>query len=258
MPELPDLQVIAENLDKTYNNCRLLNIYLADKTKTNAEHKKFCELLVDKRVKQISRLGKGIEICFENSHSLFLHLMREGKLFRTEDKVNNIVLKLEFDENKLLVMNDFMWQAKVLLDPEMSDVPDPFSEGFTEIYLRQQLTQKKRTAIKSFLINQDHILGIGNAYADEILWATRLSPLTKCGNIPDNIISELYKNIIEVLKNATEKIKEISPDIISGEIRDFMNVHNKDKETSPTGYKILTDKVGGKKTFYTEEQILYK
>lgn len=39
MPELPDLQVIADNLDETYNNCRLLNIYLADKAKTNAEHK---------------------------------------------------------------------------------------------------------------------------------------------------------------------------------------------------------------------------
>ena len=60
MPELPDLQVIADNLDEIYNNCRLLNIYLADKAKTNAEHKKFFELLVDKRVKQISRLGKVI------------------------------------------------------------------------------------------------------------------------------------------------------------------------------------------------------
>jgi len=107
------------------------------------------------------------------------------------------------------------------------------------------------------LINQDNILGIGNAYADEILWETRLSPATKCGDIPDSIVSALYKNIIAVLETAVNKIKEIEPNIISGEIRSFMNVHNKDKKLSPTGYEILTDKVGGKITYFTEEQILY-
>ena len=150
-----------------------------------------------------------------------------------------------------------MGQAKVSLDSEVSDVPDPFSEQFTEKYLRQRLAGKKRTAIKAFLINQDNILGIGNAYADEILWETRLSPATKCGDIPDNIVDVLYKNIIAVLKTAVNKIKEIEPDIISGEIRSFMNVHNKDKKLSPTGYEILTDKVSGKITYFTEEQILY-
>lgn len=258
MPELPDLQVIAQNLDKIYSNKRLLNIKLADKAKMNVEPEEFNQLLVGKKVSNISRFGKEIKILFENDHTLSLHLMREGKFFKTDKDIKNIILKLEFEEDRILVMSDFMGQAKVSLDSKVSDVPDPFSEQFTEEYLKQRLAGKKRTAIKAFLINQDNILGIGNAYADEILWETRLSPATKCGDIPDSIVDVLYKNINAVLETAVNKIKEIEPNILSGEIRSFMNVHNKDKKLSPTGYEILTDKVGGKITYFTEEQILYK
>ncbi len=257
MPELPDLQVIALNLDKIYSDCCLSNIYIANKAKTNVEPAKYNQLL-GKKVKNISRFGKEIKIVFEENYTLFLHLMREGKLYKTDAEVKNIILKLEFAEGKILVMSDFMGQAKVLLDPELSDVPDPFSEQFTREYLKQRLAIKKRVAIKSFLIDQANILGIGNAYADEILWQSRLSPNTKCGNIPDSVIDILYDNICSVLTVAVEKIKEIEPDIISGEIRSFMSVHDKNKETSPTGYKILTGKVGGKITYYTDEQIMYE
>lgn len=258
MPELSDLQVIAKNLDKIYANSCLINIYLSDKAKTNVEIRKYNQLLIGQKVKHVSRFGKEIKIAFANEHTLFLHLMREGKLFKTDDEIKNIILKLEFEGDKILVMNDFMGQAKVFLDPDIPNVPDPFSEEFTEEYLKQRIAEKKRTMIKAFLINQDNILGIGNAYADEILWETRLSPATKCGNIPDNVISELHKNIITVLETAIKKIEEIELDIISGEIRSFMNVHNKDKKLSPTGYEILTGKFAGKTTYYTEEQILYE
>lgn len=257
MPELPDLHVIASNLNKIYSNCCLSNIYIADKAKINVEITEYNQLL-GKRVKSISRFGKEIKITFEEKHTLFLHLMREGKLYKTDEDVKNIILKLVFEDGKILVMSDFMGQAKVLLNPEQSNVPDPFGDQFTKEYLKQQLKIKQRVAIKVFLIDQANILGIGNAYADEILWYSKLSPATKCGNIPDSVIDTLYNNIRLVLMTAVEKIKEIEPDIISGEIRSFMSVHNKNKKISPTGYKILTGKVGSKITYYTEEQILYE
>lgn len=258
MPELPDLQVISQNLDRLYADSYLLNIFLADKAKTNVETEKYNQLLVGEKVKSISRFGKEIKIVFENEHTLFLHLMREGKLFVTNEKIKNVILKLEFEGDKVLIMNDFMGQAKVSLDPDVTDVPDPFSEQFTEEYLKRRIAEKKRSTIKAFLIDQGNILGIGNAYADEILWETRLSPATKCGAIPDSVINDLYKNIILVLKTAVNMIKEIEPDIISGEIRSFLNVHGKDNKLSPTGHEILTTKVGGKTTYFTDEQKLYE
>ena len=150
MPELPDLHVIAQNLDKIYSNKCLLNIKLADKAKINVEPEEYNHLLVGKKVSNISRFGKEIKILFENDHTLFLHLMREGKFFKTDEDVKNIILKLEFEEDRILVMSDFMGQAKVSLDSEVSDVPDPFSEQFTEKYLRQRLAGKNVQQLKRF------------------------------------------------------------------------------------------------------------
>lgn len=258
MPELPDLQVISKNLNEIYSGCCLSSIYLAHNAKTNAAAEEYNQLLTGKKIKSISRFGKEIKILFENDNILGLHLMREGKLFEKDEEVKNIILKLVFDDGKVLVMSDFMGQAKATLNPVFSNVPDPFSEEFTIEYLKQRLIEKKRTVIKAFLIDQANILGIGNAYADEILWETKLSPATKCGNIPDEVVDVLYKSIRLVLERAIEKIKEIAPDIISGEIRSFMNVHNKNNKLTSTGYEILTDKVGGKITYYTKEQIFYE
>ncbi|MBO5462649.1 MAG: hypothetical protein J6A49_04980 [Clostridia bacterium] len=257
MPELPDLQVIAQNLEKIYADCRLQDIYLAKSAKVNASFETYKELLVGKKVEMIFRFGKEIGIVFEGGHSLYLHLMREGKLFESNEGIKNVVLQLLFSNGKMLVMSDFMKQARVFLDPELTDVPDPLDEHFTIEYFKSRLTEKSRTAIKTFLIDQDNILGIGNAYADEILWLTKLSPLSKCGNLPENVVLELYDNIRCVLDNSIQKIKEISPDTISGEIRSFLNVHNKDRKLTPSGHEILINKIGGKITYFTEEQILY-
>lgn len=258
MPELPDLQVISKNLNEIYSNCCLSSIYLSDKAKTNATIEEFNQLLIGKRVKSISRFGKEIMLLFENESTLVLHLMREGKFSQKDEDIKNTILKLVFENEKVLVMSDFMGQAKALLNPTFSNVPDPFSDEFTVEYLKQRLIAKKRTVIKAFLIDQANILGIGNAYADEILWETRLSPATKCGSIPDEVIEVLYKKIRLVLESAVEQISEIDPNIISGEIRSFMNVHNKNKKRTSTGYEIITDKIGGKITYYTKEQILYE
>lgn len=58
------------------------------------------------------------------------------------------------------------------------------------------------------------------------------------------------------MKNAEEQIIKSNPDIIAGEIRDFMLIHNAKKKLSPTGKEILI-KEAGRKTYYTEEQELY-
>ena len=92
MPELPDLQVIAQNLKKMYVNSRLENIYLSDKAKTNVDITVYNKVLIGKRIETIFRFGKEIGITFENNHSLYLHLMREGELFKSDVGVKNIIL----------------------------------------------------------------------------------------------------------------------------------------------------------------------
>lgn len=257
MPELPDLQVISSNLAKKYSNHCLIDIVLADKAKTNASAEKILSALRGECLKKVSRLGKEIRFDFSNNHYLMIHLMREGKFFDKDNGAKSTVAKLCFDNDLVLVLDDFMKQAKIEIDPSIPEIPDPLEDKFTLNYLKEKLAQKEKTAIKSFLIDQDIILGIGNAYADEILWKARISPQSKCGNIPEECVSVLYESVKSVLLNAIESIKLLSPDIISGEVRSFLEVHNKEKKITSTGHEILTTKVGGKSTYYTEEQILY-
>jgi len=107
------------------------------------------------------------------------------------------------------------------------------------------------------LIDQSVVKGIGNAYADEILWAARISPHSMTGRIPGNKLIELFNAIGMVLHDAVASIKRISPDIISGEERSFLKVHNKAVKETDTGYPIIVDRVVSKITYYTKEQVLY-
>lgn len=66
-------------------------------------------------------------------------------------------------------------------------------------------------------MDQKVIRGIGNAYADEILWEALISPVSVCNKIPDNKIKALSKSIKKVLKNAVKQIVKKKPDIISGD-----------------------------------------
>lgn len=112
--------------------------------------------------------------------------------------------------------------------------------------------------IKAFLINQKVVKGIGNAYVDEILWHARVSPHSKVGKIPEEVMVGLYNAINIVLKEAIVSIKAIAPDIISGEERSFLQVHNKSKKQTETGFPIIVERIASKTTYFTEEQIFYR
>ena len=75
--------------------------------------------------------------------------------------------------------------------------------------------------------------------------------------IPDEKIKELALTIKKVLKNSAAKIKKNYPDKIHGEVKDYLKIHTKKKEKSPTGALIKMTDRGMLKTFYTDEQKLY-
>jgi len=68
----------------------------------------------------------------------------------------------------------------------------------------------------------------------------------------------LLKSIKGVLQKAEKSILKTHPDIISGEVRDFMLIHNSKKDKSPTGATIQVESTGGRKTYFTKEQKLFK
>ncbi len=184
--------------------------------------------------------------------------MLNGKLylFNKKNEQKNTIIELLFQDDTGLALTDFQAMATPTLNPQKKEAPDALSKEVTPQFFKEQLS-KTRTTIKNFLLDQNVIRGIGNAYADEILWDARLSPFSVCNKIPEVKIKALAKAVITVLANAEKQIRKTHPDIIAGEVRDFLNIHNSKNTHSPTGGIIHNKMDASRKTYYTEEQELF-
>jgi formamidopyrimidine-DNA glycosylase len=185
--------------------------------------------------------------------------MLRGQLYLFENKKTHkyTIAELLFDDDTGLALTDFQGMANVHLNPEESKAPDALADEMNTAFLKETLSAKK-TVIKTILLDQHIIRGIGNAYADEILWEAGISPFSVANKIPADKIKDLAAAIKKVLKDGEHQIKKEKPDIISGEVRDFLKIHNSHKTQSPTGAKIQQKTIGGRKTYFTDEQELYK
>lgn len=256
MPELPDLQVFSYNLNKRLAGKTVQKVTMHRPQKISEQE--LNKVLQGVKLTEVYREGKELRLKFDNDHLLGLHLRLHGKLFVYQDKNSEktAILDLLFTDKTGLTLTDYQGIATVSLDPEEKTSPDALDKALNEAYLESKLS-KTRTIIKSILLDQDIIRGIGNAYADEILWDARISPLSKANKIPKERIKELVESIKSVLKKAEEEILSSHPNLINGEIRDFLKIHNPTKTESPTGAMIEFATVGSKKTFYTSEQQMF-
>jgi formamidopyrimidine-DNA glycosylase len=260
MPELPDLCVFSQNLKK-----RILHKNIASVTVFNTRNidipALFSEKLTGTSIQDIIREGKELHFLLANQNSFGVHLMLNGRfdIISQDDvqKINAKIAALCFEDAECLVISDFQGLCKVTLNPKISWTPDALSEAFTFEYFSGQIKKKAGVNIKAFLINQQIVRGIGNAYVDEILWKAGISPESVSGKIPEEKLRCLFQAVPFVLNDAIQNIQRIAPDIISGEERSFLKVHNPRKGLAD-GEKIIRTKVAAKTTYFTGKQQLFK
>lgn len=259
MPELPDLQVFSRNLSQKLVGKKVKKLYAINKKKLKVTEQKLRKSIEGAKLSSVYREGKELHFAFDNGHILGLHLMLRGGLHFFDGKNDKkfAIVELLFTDGSGLAMTDYQGQATPTLDPKPPAAEDALSEKVDFKFLKEKLNNS-RAAIKNFLLDQKKIRGIGNAYADEILWQARISPFSAGQSIPDPQLKKLAKAIKSVLIKAEKSIVTSHPGIISGEVRDFLDIHNAKKSHSPAGGKILVKKNGARKTYYTEEQELFR
>lgn len=258
MPELPDVQIFSGNLKKLFTGKQLDKIILVNGKKLKDSQKDLSKTLEGFVLKDVYRSGKEFRFLFSNGEILGMHLMLTGDIF-VFDKANAhkfTIVEMHFDDGTGIALTDRMRNANIKLNPVDKGGLDVFDKKFNLKYLTAILNRKSK--IKDLLIDQDFIRGIGNGYADEILWETKISPYSDPTAIPTEKLKELIKNIRGVMKRAINQISKKYPDIIQGEIKEFLKIHTRKKTESPTGYPIIIDNKSSRKTYYTKEQILYK
>ena len=260
MPELPDLEIFKDNIFSKLILKKLIDVKVFHPMKVNMPQQLLSEELVGRELLSINRIGKEMFFDFADSHVISVHLMLNGETSivspSSVDEIKFKILSLNF-EQQTVVFSDRGGLCTIKYRPIVNGVPDAFDQEFTLEYFLSKARKKALTNIKAFLIDQHIVKGIGNAYADEILWTARISPKVLVGRIPQERMADLYHAINPVLKEAIRSIKSICPDIISGEERSFLKVHNKNRKETETGFPIKVERIASKITYFTDEQIFY-
>lgn len=219
MPELPEVQTIVSDLQNITNDIFTgfwsdWEKVIRDENKKNITLKKFVKKLVGKKIVSVRRLGKNIALDLNNKTSLLIHLRMTGRLLvsdqssitKNQKKYGKHVHHIFFlKKNHALVFHDVRKFATIDFIPtnnlleKLQTGTDPFSKNFSLIEFKKIINSKQNKTIKEVLMDSGLILGIGNIYASEILFAARVLPeriIKSLTNLEQGLIFKSIKKIL--------------------------------------------------------------
>ncbi len=214
MPELPELEVMREVLAQRVVGRPILSARAArpDILKTVSPP---LDALAGESFREVGRVGKHLVLTLRADLHIVMHLMVAGRLVLTGSKTKvtratGFVITFADGEDLRLVENGSIKRANVHLVAKPSDVDrvaragvEPFSEAFTPEFLAKRFAGERRQ-VKKAITDPSWIGGIGTAYADEILFAARLSPIRYVNTLEDEETERLWAATREVLRAGIE------------------------------------------------------
>ncbi len=220
MPELPEVETIKSQLQKLIigKKIKAVDIFLPKMVK--APFRDFKQAVLGAKIKKVGRRAKVLIIELDNGWSLINHLKMTGQMIFSKRLVaNSKQLKSKhthiiyiFSDGSRLLHNDlrqFGWvkliktaAVKEFLEKDYG--PEPLDKNFTLKKFQEISNKKPKARIKQFLMDQKNIAGIGNIYADEILFAAGINPLRKIGALSDKEIKKAYQAIGKILSLAVK------------------------------------------------------
>lgn len=218
MPELPDVEMVVKRIrGKLLNRC-ISRVTLLDRVLIPES---VISPVKGKRIEGISRRGKYILFLLNDRNTLIIHLRMTGDLMITEpdaevDKHTRLIICLDGDRELRFVDQRRLGKLFVIENMDFQCIPglyrmgpEPLSEDFTLQAFHARL-KKRRGRIKSILMDQHFIAGIGNIYGDEILFQSGIRPSRKVRDLSEDEIQRLYHTIRSVLKKAIEHDADLS------------------------------------------------
>ncbi len=210
----------------------------------------FKEALRGKRIEKIDRRGKYLFIRLSGHLTIVSHLRMEGK-YDVEpegspiDKHTHIIFHLT--DGRQLRYNDTRKFGRMNLVDTGTEMqvaglktigPEPTEKDLTVEYMKR-IFAKSRKVIKPFLLDQSNIAGLGNIYADEVLWLSKINPKQPVNTISLAKIKVLRKNIIDELARAiaghgTTVHSYSTAYGEAGQFQNHLNVYGREGETLPT------------------------
>ena len=266
MPEIAEVRTVRDALRKELIGRKIINVNILYSGIVKTDLNEFINILKNKSFKEITTIGKWIIFNF-GEYSLVSHLRMEGKYYykpsnEEYEKHEHIIFNL--DNNYDLRYKDVRKFGVMILckTNEVMSLPEitklgiePDNKSLTKEYLYEKIHNSNKP-MKELLLDQSIINGLGNIYADEVLFASSISPLRLGKDVllneyelickeADRIITKSYELGGTTIRSYTSQLGVI------GHFQDYLQVHTREgKECPKCGNTIIKIRVGGRGTYY--------
>jgi formamidopyrimidine-DNA glycosylase len=238
MPELPEVEIVRQSLDKKIRQKKVKKVIIRNKNLRIKLPSNFKKNLENKKVRKVSRFSKYLIINFFKDEFCIIHLGMSGTIHLISNNYKNSLTNLSFYNSPLLpkkhnhieiifdkfriIYNDprrfgFFQMIKNTIDLKKKFAhlgPEPFDKKFNLSFFKKFIKEKNRK-IKDLLIDQKFVSGIGNIYASEILFLSKINPNKKIKLLKKDECSRI------ILSSKTVLLKAIKKG--GSSIRDFKN-----------------------------------
>jgi formamidopyrimidine-DNA glycosylase len=289
MPELPEVETVRRQLEPELAGERIVSASILDERLTRPEPPSSVEKAVAGReVTAVARRGKYLLIGLEGGRTLALHLRMTGnlllrdpdqgetadlmkstalggpRLYESAPEPSHVRARFELDDGRSLLFTDVRRFGQAIVLDQGDDLEDYFATRLGVEPLSEELTPERllelsrnRTApLKSFLLSQSRVAGIGNIYADEALWRARLHPLSPAGSMKLEHAQRLVEGIVGSLEAGLDHGGASIDDYRDargerGSMQEEFMVHTREGEPCPRGDgEIQRIVVTGRSTYF--------
>ncbi len=275
MPELPEVETVARDLRPRIVGATMVGARTTwERTLRTHTPEGFSEAVAGRRVEAVGRRAKQVVIELSGDVALTIHLKMTGQLFvvpadAPEDPYVRLVLELA--DGREVRFRDIRKFGRIGLygrDPVSGELvaevggaavfaalgPEPLEPGFSVRDFRRRL--RRRTGrLKPLLLDQSFVAGVGNIYADEALWASRLHPLRTAATLRPPDERHLYESIRRILIEAIERrgssIDDYTAPDGDGSMQERLQVYQRTGEPCPRcGRPLKRIVVGARSTHF--------
>lgn len=270
MPELPEVENVKRSLEnkvtgRTIVGCSVINEKLIKKPSTPTQ---FVKDIVGLKISSLYRRGKYLVFTMDFSHEMVVHLGMTGLLIHVNN-VNEIPPKyakhlhvlIQLDNNTLLCYCDIRKFGSLRLLCQINPYeaiakmgPEPWDEDVKQSFKLRLFAKKwQNKTIKEAIMDQNVIAGVGNIYASEALYASRIDPNRTVNKINDVERETILTNIQDILQKSIELGGSSISDYLNGEgkkgqFQNYLKIYGKEK--CECGADVKTIEIKGRNTFY--------
>ncbi len=268
MPELPEVETVRRVLELWVKNKRISDTHLYySRVLEDIEFTLFKEKIINQKINDVQRIGKYLLFMLDD-YVLVSHLRMEGKYYLIKDNILDEkmdkykIIDFSLDDGSTLLYNDVRKFGKMKLlkkDEYLKDVSlkklgkEPFYISKEELFEKIKNSNKP---IKELILDQSVMSGLGNIYADEVLYACKINPLRKGKNLNMEECSLIIEKSIVVLNKAIElggsTIRSYhSGNKVDGRFQNELKVYGKKGEKCENCASLIEKTVvGGRGTHY--------